>query len=327
MHGARPPPPSKGSRGRRKRRRGHSLALRLRDSRDGVLRLARDPAVPAPDNEAERALRPLKVRQRISGSLRSEAGARNHAALRTVLDTARKQGWNLLETLRTAPEELAARLAARQPDRAGRAAWPGGRPSRQNLNSYDLVRYPGYGCGRGLSNTGTLHEGLGRSGERNRQIRTDGRHGQACLGTFDHECDIRRVRACNTQRRIIQGFVHLMPIPPSFVIVQLDQTYRPPTILRRRKLTALDARFARRPKDDWVRWRGYANRGPISALACEGTDKGAEQESQGSVPTSCTDLASRQARPTPHDRSSGNYPSPSGVALQSGAGDRFRPFV
>ncbi len=137
MHGARPPPPSKGSRGRRKRRRGHSLALRLRDSRDGVLRLARDPAVPAPDNEAERALRPLKVRQRISGSLRSEAGARNHAALRTVLDTARKQGWNLLETLRTAPEELAARLAARQPDRAGRAAWPGGRPSRQNLNSYN----------------------------------------------------------------------------------------------------------------------------------------------------------------------------------------------
>ncbi len=104
MHEARPPPPSKG-------RRGHGPALRLRDSRDGVLRLARDPAVPAPGNEAERALRPLKVRQRISGSFRSEAGARNHAALRTVLDTARKQGWNLLETLRTAPEGLMNRIA------------------------------------------------------------------------------------------------------------------------------------------------------------------------------------------------------------------------
>ncbi len=131
MHEARPPPPSKGRRGRRKRRRGHSPALRLRESRDGVLRLARDPAVSAPGNEAGRALRPLKVRQRISGSFRSEAGARNRAALRTVPDTARKQGRSLLETLRTSPEELAARLAARQPARAGRAACrPGSRQDR-----------------------------------------------------------------------------------------------------------------------------------------------------------------------------------------------------
>ncbi len=93
---------------------------------DGVLRLARDPAVPAPGSEAERALRPLKVRQRISGSFRSEAGARDRAALRTVPDTARKQGRSLLETLRTSPDELAARLAARQQAQAGRAAWPGG---------------------------------------------------------------------------------------------------------------------------------------------------------------------------------------------------------
>ncbi len=104
MHGALPPPP--GRRGRRKRRRGHSPALRLRDNRDGVLRFTRDPAVPATNNEAERALRPLKVRQKISGSFRSAEGARNHAVLRTVLDTARKQGWNLLETLRTSPDEL-----------------------------------------------------------------------------------------------------------------------------------------------------------------------------------------------------------------------------
>ncbi len=89
MHEARPPPPSKGSRGRRKRRRGHNLALR-----------------------------PLKVRQKISGSFRSETGTRNHAALRTVLDTARKQGWNLLETLRAPPDKLVARLATREPVQA-----------------------------------------------------------------------------------------------------------------------------------------------------------------------------------------------------------------
>ncbi|MCY4006271.1 MAG: DUF6444 domain-containing protein [Rhodobacteraceae bacterium] len=82
-------------------------------------RHARGPAVPATNNEAERALRPLKVQQKISGSFRSEAGARNHAALRTVLDTARKQGWNLLETLRTAPDELVGQIAAQQPTQTG----------------------------------------------------------------------------------------------------------------------------------------------------------------------------------------------------------------
>ncbi len=110
MHESRPPPPTKGRRGRRKRRRGHNLVRRLQDNREGVLRFTRDPTVPATNNEAERALRPLKVQQKISGSFRSTTGAQNHAVLRTVLDTARKQGWNLLETLRAPPDELIQRL-------------------------------------------------------------------------------------------------------------------------------------------------------------------------------------------------------------------------
>ncbi len=109
-HESRPPPPAKGRRGRRKRRRGHNLVLRLQDNREGVLRFTRDPTVPATNNEAERALRPLKVQQKISGSFRSTTGAQNHAVLRTVLDTARKPGWNLLETLRAPPDELIKRL-------------------------------------------------------------------------------------------------------------------------------------------------------------------------------------------------------------------------
>jgi len=116
MHEARPPPPAKGSRGRRKRRRGHNRALRLRD---GVLRFTRDPAVPATNTAAERALRPLKGQQKISGRVRSEAGARNPAVLRTVLDTACKQGWTRLDTLRAPPEELVEQLVTRQPAQAG----------------------------------------------------------------------------------------------------------------------------------------------------------------------------------------------------------------
>ncbi len=61
-----------------------------------VLRFTRDPTVPATNNEAERMLHPLKVQQKIFGSFRSPKGARNHAVLRTGLDTARRQGWNLL---------------------------------------------------------------------------------------------------------------------------------------------------------------------------------------------------------------------------------------
>ena len=72
-----PAPAPPGKRGRRKRRRGHSPALRLRDNREGVLRFTRDPAT---NNEAERAMRPLKVQQKISGSFRSAEGARNQAA-------------------------------------------------------------------------------------------------------------------------------------------------------------------------------------------------------------------------------------------------------
>lgn len=65
-----------------------------------MLRFPRAPTVPATNNEAERALRLLKVQQKISGSFRSTDDTRNHAVLRTVLDTARRQGWTLLETLR-----------------------------------------------------------------------------------------------------------------------------------------------------------------------------------------------------------------------------------
>ncbi len=61
-----------------------------------------------------------RIRPRfLSGSFRSAEGARNHAALRTVLGMARKQGWHLLETLRTWPEELVGQLVRRQPARAG----------------------------------------------------------------------------------------------------------------------------------------------------------------------------------------------------------------
>ncbi len=107
-HEARPPPESRAgkSRGRRRKRKGWNLALRLRDHREGILRFTRDPSVPPTNHDAERDLRMLKVHQNVSGGYRSEQGARNHATLRTLIETARKQGWNLLEALQAKPESL-----------------------------------------------------------------------------------------------------------------------------------------------------------------------------------------------------------------------------
>ena len=69
-----------------------------------------DPRVPPTNNVAEQGVRPEKVQQKISGSFRSRSGATNRTIIRTVLATARKQGWNMLDTLRRSPHELSAAL-------------------------------------------------------------------------------------------------------------------------------------------------------------------------------------------------------------------------
>ena len=67
-------------------------------------------AVPFTHNLAEQDVRMRKVRQKISGGFRTEQGARDFAALRSVLSSARKQGRNPLEALRQGPEVLFAAL-------------------------------------------------------------------------------------------------------------------------------------------------------------------------------------------------------------------------
>lgn len=93
-------------RGRIRRRTGHNLLLRLRDHKADTLRFLSDPTVPFTNNQAERDLRMMKVRQKISGGFRSDTGAQTFTTLRTVLSTARKQGWNILATLTTPPASL-----------------------------------------------------------------------------------------------------------------------------------------------------------------------------------------------------------------------------
>jgi transposase len=97
-------------RGRPARRVGHNLLLRLSTRKQDVLRFLTDPRVPFTNNLVERDGRMMKLRQKISGGFRSEAGAKDFAVIRSLLSTARKQGWDLLQTLTSDPKHLIARL-------------------------------------------------------------------------------------------------------------------------------------------------------------------------------------------------------------------------
>ena len=90
---------SSSNRGRKKRRTGHNLLIRLSKYREDVLRFLREEQVPFTNNQAERDIRMMKCKQKISGSFRTMSGAQNFALIRSVISTARKQGRNILEIL------------------------------------------------------------------------------------------------------------------------------------------------------------------------------------------------------------------------------------
>jgi transposase len=94
-------------RGRAPRRTGHNLLLRLATRKEDTLRFLQDPTVPFTNNQAERDARMMKLRQKISGGFRSLEGAINFALIRSFFSTARKQGWNIIDTLTRDPSNLA----------------------------------------------------------------------------------------------------------------------------------------------------------------------------------------------------------------------------
>jgi transposase len=105
-HEALPALPRDIKRGRIRRRTGHNLLLRLKQHKEAVMLFLHNPAVPFTNNEAERDARMMKLRQKISGGFRTSQGAYNFATLRTLIGTARKRGWNMLETLSRCPTQL-----------------------------------------------------------------------------------------------------------------------------------------------------------------------------------------------------------------------------
>jgi transposase len=98
--------------GRPPRRVGHNLLLRLSERKPDVLRFLTNPNVPFTNNQAERDARMMKLKQKISGCFRSVQGADDFAVIRTLIGTAKKRGWGVIQSLIRDPQALINDLSA-----------------------------------------------------------------------------------------------------------------------------------------------------------------------------------------------------------------------
>lgn len=84
------PPPIKNARGKPKKSKGRNLFDRLEKHHEAVLAFAFRPEVPFTNNQAERDIRPTKIKIKVSGCFRTEAGAKTYARIQSFVSTVRK---------------------------------------------------------------------------------------------------------------------------------------------------------------------------------------------------------------------------------------------
>jgi len=114
-----PPPEPTGKRGRPKRGKAGSLVDRLQEHKGATLAFMDDLTIPFDNNQAERDIRMVKVREKISGCFRTTTGADRFCRIRGYISTLRKQGMPILSALGRAIAGSPPMPVAIQPSGAG----------------------------------------------------------------------------------------------------------------------------------------------------------------------------------------------------------------
>lgn len=82
-----------------KNKKAITLQKKLTKIQSFIFYFLHHPKVPPDNNGSERAIRNIKVKQKISGQFKSVKGAISFAVIRSVIDTAIKSGQNVLKAL------------------------------------------------------------------------------------------------------------------------------------------------------------------------------------------------------------------------------------
>ena len=94
-----PPPVYNYKNKRSKKTKGRNLLERLIKHQDGVLAFAQFEEVPFTNNQAERDVRPAKIKQKMAGCLRTFNGAQIYARIQGFISTTRKHQLNVFNEL------------------------------------------------------------------------------------------------------------------------------------------------------------------------------------------------------------------------------------